>query len=172
MFKAMFAIALGSAVGGLLRWALGLRLNAVFESVPLGTLSANVIAGYVVGLAMAFFAQAPGLSPEWRLLIITGFCGGLSTFSTFSAEVVGLLEAVLQVRIQGTRWEGGQWGSAQAGVVLTWWHQWVDVLLAPSIDVLVAPLGLLLMLPNPRLAAAIHHSRSGPTRPPRCASTR
>ncbi len=92
MLKALFAIALGSALGGIARWALGLRLNSVFESVPLGTLSANLIAGYVVGLAMAFFAQAPGLSPEWRLLIITGFCGGLSTFSTFSAEVVGLLQ--------------------------------------------------------------------------------
>ena len=60
--------------------------------MPPGTLAANLAAGYVVGLAVAFFAQAPHLSPEWRLLIVTGFCGGLSTFSTFSAEIVALLE--------------------------------------------------------------------------------
>lgn len=60
--------------------------------MPPGTLSANLIAGYVVGVAVAYFAQAPGLAPEWRLLIITGFCGGLSTFSTFSAEVVTLIQ--------------------------------------------------------------------------------
>ena len=60
--------------------------------MPPGTLSANLIAGYVVGEAVAYFAQAPGIAPEWRLLVITGFCGGLSTFSTFSAEVVALLQ--------------------------------------------------------------------------------
>jgi CrcB protein len=92
MGKAILAIAIGSALGGLLRWLLGLRLNAVFASMPLGTLSANLIAGYVVGVAVAAFAQSPHLSPEWRLLIITGFCGGLSTFSTFSAEVIDLLQ--------------------------------------------------------------------------------
>ncbi|WBH38626.1 Putative fluoride ion transporter CrcB [Pseudomonas aeruginosa] len=57
-----------------------------------GTLLANLIGGYVIGAAIAYFAQAPGIAPEWRLLIITGFCGGLTTFSTFSAEVVSLLQ--------------------------------------------------------------------------------
>ena len=92
MWKPILAIAAGSALGGLMRWALGLRLNTLLPAIPPGTLASNLIAGYVVGVAVAFFAQAPHLSPEWRLLIITGFCGGLSTFSTFSAEVVALLQ--------------------------------------------------------------------------------
>jgi len=92
MWKPIIAIAIGSVLGGLMRWGLALRLNALFPSIPPGTLSANLIAGYIVGVALAFFAQAPGLSPEWRLLVITGFCGGLSTFSTFSAEIVALLQ--------------------------------------------------------------------------------
>ncbi|BBE08961.1 chromosome condensation membrane protein [Mycoavidus cysteinexigens] len=92
MWKAVAALALGSTLGALLRWGLGLKLNSILPTLPLGTLSANWIAGYVVGIALAYFAQAPNLAPEWRLLIITGFCGGLSTFSTFSAEVVTLLQ--------------------------------------------------------------------------------
>ena len=92
MLKPILAIAAGSACGGLLRWVLSQRLNALLPDMPPGTLLANLLAGYIVGLAIAYFAQAPGLSPEWRLLIITGFCGGLSTFSTFSAEIVALLQ--------------------------------------------------------------------------------
>ena len=92
MWKPILAIALGSTLGGLLRWGLGLKLNNLFPDVPPGTLVANLIAGYVVGVAIAFFAHVPNLSPEWRLLVITGFCGGLSTFSTFSAEIVSLLQ--------------------------------------------------------------------------------
>ena len=92
MWKAIFVISLGGALGALLRWVLGTKLNALFPSIPPGTLSANLIGGYIVGLAVAYFAQAPNVAPEWRLFIITGFCGGLTTFSTFSAEVVTLLE--------------------------------------------------------------------------------
>lgn len=92
MWKPILAIALGSTIGGLLRWGLGLKLNNLFPDMPPGTLVANLIAGYVVGVAIAFFAHVPNLSPEWRLLVITGFCGGLSTFSTFSAEIVSLLQ--------------------------------------------------------------------------------
>ncbi|WP_152762568.1 fluoride efflux transporter CrcB [Paraburkholderia franconis] len=98
IWKPVFAISLGAMSGALLRWFLGLKLNSLFPTVPPGTLSANLIAGYVIGIATAYFAQAPGIAPEWRLLIITGFCGGLSTFSTFSAEVVTLLQ---QGRIAG-----------------------------------------------------------------------
>lgn len=88
---AFLAIGIGSAFGAWLRWGLGLWLNPALPELPLGTLSANLIGGYLIGLAVAFFTQYPGLSPEWRLLIITGFLGGLTTFSTFSAETVTLL---------------------------------------------------------------------------------
>jgi len=93
MWKPILAISLGAALGALARWQLGLKLNSIFPSLPPGTLAANLIGGYVIGLAVAYFAQEPNIAPEWRLLIITGFSGGLTTFSTFSAEVVSLLEA-------------------------------------------------------------------------------
>jgi CrcB protein len=88
----MLAISLGASLGALLRWWLGLALNGLFPTVPPGTLAANLIGGYLVGLAIAFFATYTALAPEWRLLVITGFCGGLTTFSTFSAEIVTLVQ--------------------------------------------------------------------------------
>ncbi len=90
-FYAVIAIGLGAALGALLRWALGLWLNPVLPELPPGTLAANLIGGYLIGLAVAFFAHYPNLAPEWRLFAITGFLGGLTTFSTFSAETVTLL---------------------------------------------------------------------------------
>ena len=92
MLKPVIAIAFGAASGALLRWQLGARLNSFFPALPFGTLAANLIGGYVIGLAIAFFSLSPGIAPEWRLSIVTGFCGGLTTFSTFSAEVVALLQ--------------------------------------------------------------------------------
>jgi CrcB protein len=88
---AFLAIGVGAAIGAWLRWGLGLWLNPLHAEIPLGTLAANLLGGYLIGLAVAYFAQHPGLSPEWRLLIVTGFLGGLTTFSTFSAEVFTLL---------------------------------------------------------------------------------
>lgn len=88
----VLAVGVGAALGAWLRWLLGLVLNSLFPAVPPGTLAANLIGGYVVGVAIAYFAQAPGLSPEWRLFIITGFCGGLTTFSSFSIEITALLQ--------------------------------------------------------------------------------
>ncbi len=92
MWKSILAISVGSVLGALLRWLLGMQLNNLFPTLPPGTLAANVIGGYIIGVAVAFFATAPDIAPEWRLLIITGFCGGLTTFSTFSAEVMALLQ--------------------------------------------------------------------------------
>jgi CrcB protein len=92
MWKSVVAISLGASLGALLRWVLGTRLNALFPTVPPGTLAANLIGAYAVGAAVAFFAAYSAVSPQWRLFIITGFCGGLTTFSTFSAELVLLLQ--------------------------------------------------------------------------------
>ena len=92
MWKSVVAICVGASLGALLRWWLGSQLNSLFPDVPPGTLVANLVGGYVVGLAIAFFALYSAIAPEWRLLIITGFCGGLTTFSTFSAEIVALLQ--------------------------------------------------------------------------------
>ncbi|MBF0161305.1 MAG: fluoride efflux transporter CrcB [Magnetococcales bacterium] len=88
----MIAVGVGAALGAWLRWWFSVWLNPLLPTLPLGTLAANLLGGYLVGVAVAFFAHAPALAPEWRLLVITGFMGGLTTFSTFSAEVVGLLQ--------------------------------------------------------------------------------
>lgn len=85
------AVGVGAAIGAWLRWWLGVVLNPLFPTVPLGTLVANVTGGYLIGMAVEYFTQHAGLPPEARLLIITGFLGGLTTFSTFSAETVALL---------------------------------------------------------------------------------
>lgn len=90
--KSIIAIFVGAGLGALLRWWLGLTLNAYLPSVPPGTLAANLIGGYIIGVAVAFFAVATAFAPEWRLFVITGFCGGLTTFSTFSSEIVMLLQ--------------------------------------------------------------------------------
>ena len=92
MYLSIFAVSLGGALGSLLRWVLSLRLNGLFPNLPLGTLASNVMAGYIIGVAIAWFAKMPSLSPDWRLFVITGLMGGLSTFSTFSAEIVWHLQ--------------------------------------------------------------------------------
>ena len=92
MFNSILAISIGASAGAVLRWLLGRSLNALFPAIPLGTVAANLIGGYLIGIAMAIFASLPSLAPEWRLLVITGFLGGLTTFSTFSAEVTTLLQ--------------------------------------------------------------------------------
>jgi fluoride exporter len=92
MFNSILAIGIGAALGAVLRWVLGTSLNALFPTIPPGTLAANLLGGYLIGLAVAFFGQHTGLAPEWRLFVITGFLGGLTTFSTFSAEVSTLLQ--------------------------------------------------------------------------------
>jgi len=92
MVKSVFAISVGAILGALLRWWLGGRLNNFFPLVPPGTLAANLIGAYVIGAATAFFASFSAIAPEWRLFVITGFCGALTTFSTFAMEIVSLLQ--------------------------------------------------------------------------------
>ena len=102
------------------RWQPGLgaalvarhEAQRLFPTIPPGTLAANLIGGYLIGLAVAFFASFSALAPEWRLFVITGFCGGLTTFSTFSAEIVTLLQ-------QGrTAWALGAMAAHLAGSLL------------------------------------------------------
>lgn len=92
MIKQLLAISAGASAGACLRWLLGQGLNALFPAIPPGTLVANLLGGYLIGVALGFFGQHVGLAPEWKLLIITGFLGGLTTFSTFSAEVTAHLQ--------------------------------------------------------------------------------
>jgi CrcB protein len=96
---ALIAIAVGAVLGAWLRWALSYWLNPRLQSLPLGTLASNLIGGCLVGVAAAILVVAPGLAPAWRLFFVTGFLGALTTFSTFSAESVVLLQ-------------GSQWGAA------------------------------------------------------------
>jgi CrcB protein len=101
LLAGLVAVGVGAVFGAWLRWGIGYWLNPRNPQIPYGTLAANLIGGYLVGVAVALFAAHPAVSPFWRLLIITGFLGGLTTFSTFSAENVALLGS-------------GAWGAALA----------------------------------------------------------
>ncbi len=90
-FSGFAAVGIGAATGAWLRWWLGLLLNPLFPTLPMGTLAANLIGGYLMGIAMGVLTHYASLPIEARLLITTGFLGGLTTFSTFSAEAVTLL---------------------------------------------------------------------------------
>jgi CrcB protein len=85
------AVGIGAALGAWLRWGLGVWLNQRVPALPLGTLAANLVGGYLVGIAIAWISHRPEVPVEWRLFIVTGFLGGLTTFSTYSAESVGML---------------------------------------------------------------------------------
>jgi fluoride exporter len=93
MGRSLAAVAVGGALGCLLRWYLAMFLNRYFPAIPPGTLAANLIGCYIIGVGIALFALSPGITQEWRLFVTTGFCGGLTTFSTFSVEVVTLMQA-------------------------------------------------------------------------------
>jgi fluoride exporter len=98
---AVIAICIGASIGALSRWGLGLWLSPG-GLIPWGTLAANIIGGYLIGVCIAVFQAMPEMDPVWRLLLVTGFLGGLTTFSSFSAEVVGFMLAERYLLALGT----------------------------------------------------------------------
>ncbi len=92
-YTGFLAVGVGAAFGAWIRWFLGIALNTIVPNLPLGTLVANLLGGYLIGIAVEFFSQHAELPIEFRLLIITGLLGGMTTFSSFSAEAAGLLNA-------------------------------------------------------------------------------
>jgi len=93
MMQSMLAVSIGAVIGANLRWLLGLWLNLLFPAVPPGTLAANLLGAWLMGLLLAAFATLPEIAPLWRLFLVTGLLGALTTFSTFSAEVFANLQA-------------------------------------------------------------------------------
>ncbi|HZY15090.1 MAG TPA: fluoride efflux transporter CrcB [Ramlibacter sp.] len=93
MLTSILAVCAGASLGALLRWVLASRFNPVLPALPLGTLAANLVGGYLIGLVLGWLAQHPQVPPQLRLFLITGLLGGLTTFSTFSAEVVAHLQS-------------------------------------------------------------------------------
>jgi len=92
-YSGFLAVGIGAMLGAWIRWWLGIGLNTILPNLPLGTLAANLAGGFLIGVAVEFFAQHAELPLEMRLLVITGFLGGMTTFSSFSAEAVLLLNA-------------------------------------------------------------------------------
>jgi CrcB protein len=92
MWLSILAIFFGAGFGALLRAGFNVLTSNAASIIPMGTLISNMVGGYLVGLAVAFFGNTPQLSTEWRLLVVTGFLGGLTTFSSFSVEVVALIQ--------------------------------------------------------------------------------
>lgn len=92
MLQMLLAVFIGGGTGSVVRWLLSMKLNPVHAAIPVGTLTANLVGAFIIGLGLALFTRMTYLDPVWKLLITTGFCGGLTTFSTFSAEVVFLLQ--------------------------------------------------------------------------------
>jgi fluoride exporter len=87
----VIAVGAGAAAGAWIRWLLGMMLNPIFPTIPMGTVAANIIGGFLMGISMALMTHFEAMSPELRLLMTTGFLGGLTTFSTFSAETTTLI---------------------------------------------------------------------------------
>ncbi|MCU5773797.1 fluoride efflux transporter CrcB [Erwiniaceae bacterium BAC15a-03b] len=93
MVKSMLAVIVGGSLGCVLRWLISVRFNALFPNLPPGTLIVNLVGGFIIGMALAYFLKNPQLDPIWKLLIVTGLCGGMTTFSSFSAEIMLLLQS-------------------------------------------------------------------------------
>ncbi|MGE4799292.1 fluoride efflux transporter CrcB [Yersinia hibernica] len=92
MFNTLLAVFIGGGVGSVARWLVSMKLNSFSPNIPLGTLIVNLVGAFIIGLTLALFTRMAHIDPTWKLLITTGFCGGLTTFSTFSVEVVYLLQ--------------------------------------------------------------------------------
>ena len=92
MWLSIVAIFFGAGIGALIRAGFNFLTFSTTSALPLGTFISNMVGGYLIGIAVAFFGNNPNLSPEWKLLVVTGFLGGLTTFSSFSAEVVGFMQ--------------------------------------------------------------------------------
>lgn len=125
MWRSFVAVALGGAIGCVFRWYLAIFLNRYFPLIPPGTLAANLIGCYLIGVAVGFFTTYPTVAPEWRIFITTGFCGGLTTFSTFSAEVVTLLQSGRSIFALGavTAHLGGSLLMTFAGIATVVWFK-------------------------------------------------
>lgn len=92
MYLPLLSIACGSVLGAWLRWGISLKFNSLFENIPFGTVIVNLVGAFIIGLAVSFFSNS-SISPNYKLFVVTGFCGALTTFSTFSVEIVALLQA-------------------------------------------------------------------------------
>ncbi|MCK0163472.1 fluoride efflux transporter CrcB [Marinobacter sp. S6332] len=104
MWLSLIAVSVGAVVGANMRWLLGLWLNTSYHAIPFGTLAANLSGGWLVGLLLGYFSQSSSLAPEWRLFAITGLCGALTTFSTFSLEMFAAIQ-------------DGKWAMAITGIL-------------------------------------------------------
>ncbi|MBU9810984.1 fluoride efflux transporter CrcB [Rahnella sp. C60] len=92
MFSTLLAVFIGGGTGSVVRWYVSLKMNGMSPVLPAGTLTVNLVGAFIIGLGIAIFTRLTHIDPVWKLLITTGFCGGLTTFSTFSLEVVYMLQ--------------------------------------------------------------------------------
>lgn len=92
MFNTLLAVFIGGGAGSVARWLVSMKLNSFSPNIPVGTLIVNLVGAFIIGLTLALFTRLTHIDPVWKLLITTGFCGGLTTFSTFSLEVVYLIQ--------------------------------------------------------------------------------